>query len=398
MADFLFDQGKNKIEGLPKADINVGLNSKVDSNIIYSENLATKTAAGSRTSNGVTYTSDGNGNIIANGTASSASYYLFYNNQSQLPDTLKAGKTYFCDYWSDDIAITINVNAYDSNGVSTTILDTCFPSKFTIPNDTIGLVCRIKISTGHKANYRLITPRFYDVNSIEFARLKKDKNPPPMLSIIYDDGLEEFNTYIMPIIASKNVPIATAIIPESVGTGSFMDWDTIKNCYVNGAEVLTHFLTYNETEWNTLGTQNISYRFFKSLNSIRSNGIFTPPALVFAGSSSRYAVARSAAHRIFKAGFNASTGGINKYNEIDPYFINRYGTDGKTLNELKTWIDDLLAAKTGWSVWTRHNSNASSEDPTTAAGILSDAIDYAIENGVQIVTVERGLFEYLDIS
>ena len=381
-----------------KNEVNTALATKADVAVLNSSNLAPKTAAGSRTSASVTYTSDGNGNIVANGTASSASYYLFYNNQAALPPMFEAGKTYFCDYWSDDIAITINVNAYNSNGVATTVLDTAFPTKFTLPSDTVGLVCRIKISTGHKADNRYITPKFYSAESLEYSRLKRDKNSPPMLSIIYDDGLDEFNTYIMPIIAAKNVQIATAVIPESVGTGTFMDWATIKNCYLNGAEVLTHFLTHTEAEWNTLGTQAISKKFFESLNAIRSNGIFTPLAFVFAGSSSRYTVVRAAAHRIFRAGFNASNGGINKYGETDPYFINRYGTDGKTLAELKGWVDDLIAAQTGWMVWTRHNSNASSEDPTTAAGILSDVIDYALSKGVQIVTVERGLAEYLDMG
>lgn len=381
-----------------KTQVDADLALKANISILNSGNIAPKTAAGSRTSNDVTYTSDGNGNIIANGTASSTSYYLFYNNQSALPPMFEAGKTYFCDYWSDDIAITINVNAYNSNGDVTTVLDTAFSKKFTLPSDTVGLVCRIKIGTGHKATNRLITPRFYTIESLEYARLRKDKNPQPMLSIIYDDGLEEFNTYIMPIIQAKKIPIASAVVPESVGSTSFMDWSTIKSCYENGAEILTHFNAYSESEWNELGTQAISTRFYKSLNAIRSNGIFTSPAFVFAGSSSRYTVARAAAYRIFKAGFNASNGGINKYGEIDPYFINRYGTDGKTLNELKAWIDDLIASKTGWAVWTRHNSNASGEDPVTAATILSDVIDYALENGVQIVTVERGLAEYLDIN
>jgi hypothetical protein len=176
-----------------------------------------------------------------------------------------------------------------------------------------------------------------------------------------------------------------------------MDWDTIKACYENGAEVLTHFTAFNEETWNSFGTQQISARYYKSINAIRSHGIFTPNALVFSGGSSRYPVSRAAAHRVFAAGFNATNGGINYYGEFDPWFINRCGSDNQTLETLKGWIDDLVSAKTGWMVWTRHNSNATSEDPATAAQMLSDAIDYALSLGVQIVTVERGLAEYLDI-
>ena len=179
---------------------------------------------------------------------------------------------------------------------------------------------------------------------------------------------------------------------------AMMPWEDVIDCYNNGAEVLTHFNAYTETEWNAFGTQDISYRYLKSKNQISAHGIHTPNILVFSGASSRLTVSRKAAMRIFDGGFNASNGGINYYGNIDPYFINRYGTDNQTLETLKGWIDDLVSAGDGWMVWTRHNSNATSEDPTTAAQILSDAIDYALSSGVQIVTVERGLAEYLDMA
>ncbi len=354
-----------------------------------------------RTHNGVIYTTDGAGNYIADGTASSTSYYLIYNNISKLPEFFIPGESYFCDYWSNDLYITINVLAYKSDGTNESILDTAAPKSFTVPLDAVGMVIRIKIGTGHIANNRLIAPKMYATKSLGGVSYKQGKNCDPMLTIIYDDGHSDFNTYIMPIIRAKNIPIATAVVPEAIGQSGYsmlMDWDTIKACYLDGAEVLTHFNTYSESEWIGFGTQQISARYYKSLNAIRAHGIYTPNALVFSGSSSRYPVSRAAAHRVFVAGFNASNGGINYYGEFDPWFINRYGSDNQTLETLKGWIDDLVSAKTGWMVWTRHNSNATSEDPATAAQMLSDAIDYALSLGVQIVTVERGLAEYLDIT
>ena len=99
----------------------------------------------------------------------------------------------------------------------------------------------------------------------------------------------------------------------------------------------------------------------------------------------------------YRAGFAAGGNAINYRGELDPYFIARYSTDGKTLDDLKGWVDDLAGSDTGWMVWMRHNSNASTDDPAEAAAILSDAIDYALAQNVRIVTVERGLNEYLDV-
>ena len=350
------------------------------------------------TSNGVTYTPITNG-YSCTGTASATSYCRLYNQQIELPAGMYAGETYYLDYETPNLGIKVQVLKYVS-GTSTKFAEFDHSGTFTIPSDADGLCIRLYTGNGVKTDC-IVSPKIYAVKSLAYARLHRAKNTSPMLSIIYDDGFKEFDTYIMPIIRQKKVPIATAVISESVAGYSYMmTWAEIQACYADGAEVLPHFGAYTDEEWETFGTQDVSWRYYKTLNAIRAHGIYTPPVLVFSGSSSQRTICRMAAMRIFKAGLNAAGGNINQYGAIDPYYIDRYNADKKTENDLKGLVDDLITAQNGWMIWTRHNGSSVLLDGQTAqdaADALAGAIDYAIAQGVQIVTVERGLAEYLDI-
>lgn len=73
-------------------------------------------------------------------------------------------------------------------------------------------------------------------------------SPPPMLTIIDDDGHTDYKDYLLPFCKEMNAPIATAVTPMrfggTSGVGRYMTLAEIKECHEDGAEVLCHTLTH----------------------------------------------------------------------------------------------------------------------------------------------------------
>lgn len=375
----------------PEGDISSGIEQEI---IESNENILTFSPQ-TYTYQGVTYVTRDDGTCYISGTATSSSYHRILDSRASLPNGFEKGKKYLMDYYAIPIYARIQVRVVDSKGTWTDLIDNNFGGVFEIPQSAVGLQVRYYFGSTFKGHC-FVKPRIFKEGSYYYNKLVNVKKPMPMLSIIYDDGHNEFYSHILPLIESKNVPIATAIIPDNVGVQSDkMTWDKITECYLKGAEIITHCDVKDQAGWDELGVYGVARHYHCLKNTLNNKGFNVPNVLIFAGSSANYQTCREAAFKIFNAGFNASTGGINYCGILDKYNLNRYGTDNKNLSTLKGWIDDLFDAGTGWMVWTRHNSNATSETPETALQILSDAIDYAIEKGIQIVTVERGVNEYL---
>lgn len=89
--------------------------------------------------------------------------------------------------------------------------------------------------------------------------------PPPMLTIIDDDGHLDYKNYLLPFCKEVNAPISTAVTPlrfgGQSGVGRYMTAEEIKECMVEGAEVICH--TYTHTADNAdikhIGVQDGTY-------------------------------------------------------------------------------------------------------------------------------------------
>jgi peptidoglycan/xylan/chitin deacetylase (PgdA/CDA1 family) len=68
--------------------------------------------------------------------------------------------------------------------------------------------------------------------------------PPPMLTLIDDDGHKDFMDYLFPFCKSLNAPIASSATPlrfgGQSGVGRFMTLEELQTCVANGAEVVCH--------------------------------------------------------------------------------------------------------------------------------------------------------------
>ena len=350
------------------------------------------------TRSGVTFTPTQDG-LIINGTATEDCYCKVYDDASALPAGFRPGKTYCLKYYSHDLYLKLHIRTVNASGVWSYACDTYCSSGFTVPEDAVGMQIRFYVPPNIPCENVHAKPEIYEIDTLSLIQADK-KHRKPMLTIIYDDGMADFHTYVLPIIQEKKVPISMAIVPgfaENAASGA-MTWEQVEACFLGGAEVLDHTYAHIAPATRaTMTVEELEHEYLKGRRILQHKGFHPPCALVFNGSTANLANCRTAAYRVYKAGFNASTGGINYPDPPDPYNINRYSTDNKTLKTLTGWIDELVAAGTGWMVWTRHNSNASTEDQAEAAAILSSAIDHALSKNVDIVTVERGLYEYLGI-
>ena len=97
---------------------------------------------------GVTFTVNNDGSITVNGTATSNGTYDFYRSTTALPSWAKLGQTYTLSLTN---AINrLDIFSYDSSGAITNLVSTSgyVTRVFTIPNDAVGMLARIFITSG----------------------------------------------------------------------------------------------------------------------------------------------------------------------------------------------------------------------------------------------------------
>lgn len=362
-----------------------------------------------RTHGGITYTSDGESISITGTCATGGSYIDIYNSENYLPPYFKNGEQYYIEFDGLPSRANITITHKTSEGWQTT--DRLVPltykqAYFTIPNNAISLRIAISINQGYTYN-ETFTPRIYNVKSLKYAQRVKSKSCKPMLTIVYDDGLTQFKDYILPIIQSKKVPIATSIIVSAIEEENprVMTYADVKECYEKGAEVLVHSKERTEQEWGN-SSDVIAYELRTAKHLLESKCCPLPNCYIYSAQSSMYPACRHAAEKEFSIavasgsqGTKAANDGVtNYYGGIDPYYVERRWADGNwTSGEdcetvLKSWIDELAASKTGWQIWTRHNYEVQYESANAAT--LANVIDYALAKGIEIVTMKKGMSEY----
>lgn len=220
---------------------------------------------------------------------------------------------------------------------------------------------------------------------------------PPMISIIDDDGTSGFLTKLLPIIESKNIPIASAVITSFADDeqNGYMTWDEIVDANNRGAEFVSHSDTHLFSP-TSIGDAQMNY--MRSFNKLRAHGVINDRnILVYAGASAAQRNALVGARQIADGAIISSGNSMNYRGYIDPWMIRRYRIDADyqyNLDSMKELIDDCKS-NGGWMIWMIHCS-ASEWDEYNADTSFPQAIDYAIQKGVQIATINHAFKTYVD--
>ena len=371
-----------------KVQINAGVKDAV--------NLIPDIPNGTTTKNGVTFTAY-NGTITASGTASASTYYILAGSSTSVPEGVREGLRYFLNSAISGTGVKVRITSYDASSY-TRLWDSDFPeTAILIPSGTIGFEIALFVVSGATANATANVTFARALSNYKLSNLVVPMNPGAMLTIIDDDGAKGFLTDLVPLIESKHVPIASAIIGSRMGSSDrWMTWDDVQEAYLRGAEILNHtWMHYGESD-ETRTANEIRMDYIKNAHKLNSLGIHTSEILVFPGGSGNLDTCRLAAKRFANAAFIASGNSINKINSINPFRINRYKIESDydyNIDSMKALIDTCHDTG-GWMVWMIHTS--ASVWNASVLNTLSTAIDYAISSGVPIVTAEYGIKKYIE--
>lgn len=359
--------------------------------------LVPRLTNGDTVKNGVTF-SYLNGTTTINGTATSATYFKLFGDINNLPDGITAGLRYFIDIaHSGGKTARIRVEC-KTNGATSYIYDDDRSTSLLIPSGTTGLVIYIYVySTGVVENERMTISLRRALTNYALSNSVLPPNPGAMMTIIDDDGALGFYTQLLPIIKSKHIPIASAIVGSKIGVApAYMTWEQVEECFAEGAEILNHtYMHYGETDETRL-TNEIRMDYTRNANLMQAHNIPTGDIVVYPGGSGNMVTAQAAAKRFASAAFRSNGNKLNLINQIEPFYIDRYRIETEysyNLDQMKGLIDNCLA-KGGWMVWMIHTSSGYNWNEN-ALSAVSQAIDYAISSGLPIVTARYGIERYI---
>lgn len=387
-----------------------------------------------QTKNGLTTTVNVDGSYTLDGTATATAVHKIYESNTALPAGFAVGGKYKMALeagYVGSVAIMINYGSGFEDFISFNSAENSNKFvEFTIPDSAVGMQIKYYPAVNYQYANEVVkfscygwqeggggfnntglpfVPADYEgriqalEKAVESLDGSADVSPEPMLAIIDDDGYKKFTTLLLPIVQEKGVPIASAVVVGNANgensedvTSVVMGWTEVETAYLAGAEILSHtYCHLSQAIAETMTKTQIQQDYQRAQYGMRKHGI-NADGLVFAGNSVSMDICQEACKLVYTYGFKSYGDVINFKGSIDPYKINRYKIepDG-SLNEtdLKALIDTLVSGGTGWMVWMIHTSDGGFQQ--AQADIISTVIDYAIEQGVEIVTTECGVRHYL---
>lgn len=346
--------------------------------------------------------------ITVSGTTTGPFFINYYSNATALPDWWIPGRDVSLIFNATGSATSdmfLRIRYYDAGGTEHTFGDYKESQTISIPEtfDGVGLIIRFFVASGRTVNGS-VRPQL--LNAMSNEELTKRINQgdvftnPPMLTIIDDDGNVGFYTDLLPLVESRGVSISSAVISDRANTeySTHMTWAQIEDASKRGAEIVNH--TFDHLTGDRVANmteQEVWLNYQRARNTLATHGINGAGYLVYAGASGSYDKAQNAAKHSNKCAFRAGGNAINYRGSFDPYYINRYRvqTDGYDYDpdQLKALVDKCLE-EGGWMVWMIHTSETVWTTLNGLAGITA-AVDYAIEKGLPVVSVDTGYRMYI---
>lgn len=222
-----------------------------------------------------------------------------------------------------------------------------------------------------------------------------------MWVITYDDDSKTLIDYALPIHQKYKIPAIFYVIPDHIGTGEdynygpSLNWEDIRTLEQNGFDIGHH--TYQHKSTGYMNRQQLITNIETGNKIFIENG-FSPTHFCHPGGSNTMENSI-----ILTEYFDSCVLTVNALNGYDcnPWRLNRKSSDDYAHNRFK-YIDQLLADDSNDWLMTYHHAIHPDGKVTGVLGEmkcwtptdLSEAIEYAQEKGVEIVTMDDALRTY----
>ena len=214
-----------------------------------------------------------------------------------------------------------------------------------------------------------------------YKELTNHKKRKPIMTIIDDDGRPDVYTKLKPIVELYNIPITSAVVTNRVGVVASMNLTQLKELKSLGFEFVSH--AADHINLTTLTETDIRVQLETSKNWLQENG-FNPEVIVYPYGGLNASI-ELIASQYFRCGVNIDNGSsLINYPPQKTYALERVYLDyGVAL--VKSKIDDAIL-NNGWLILGMHCFYPEWSDVE-----FKEVLDYAILNGIEIVSVSEGM-------
>ena len=210
---------------------------------------------------------------------------------------------------------------------------------------------------------------------------------PYYISFTFDDGyLNQYeNGYS--VIKKNNINgtlyVITGHIDGYFEETRLMSLENIQEMEQSGWEIGSH--TVNHPFLTR--TDNLEYELVKSKKYLEKNGIDPKGISIPFGDYNNIVIEKTKKHYDY---IRTSDWGINNLSSLDRYRLkSRYMFNDTTIDEMKTWVDQVKKSK-GWLIiMVHHVSNNQSKEYTITPEDLSELIVYIKDQNIETKTVSE---------
>ncbi|WP_078390728.1 polysaccharide deacetylase family protein [Shouchella patagoniensis] len=236
------------------------------------------------------------------------------------------------------------------------------------------------------------------------SSLVNHKKPKGYITLVDDDGHKGVYTKLAPLLRQYRIKMTSAVItdrnhgfpipglPAYNPNGAFMSYEMMRELYEEGLiEFVCHTHTHNINHRLTDMTVEEMHHELKTNQDIIRRLGWNHRHLVYPFGSQNAAV-RDVVRQYFDSAFVTSGGVISA--PFDQYRMNRVGVDAPhTANDVKARIDEAVRQNT-WVVLMTHVDQYGGLDLNK----LREIIEYALSQGYEFVTVEKGIQEFGNLA
>ena len=211
-----------------------------------------------------------------------------------------------------------------------------------------------------------------------------------LVSFIDDDGKTEVYTVLSPLYKSLNVPFASAIVPDRVGTTGYMTLAQLKELAADTYNFETMNHTFSHQNLGNSTAPEIHDQVQKAKRWLRDNGFLDDGFVLPYGADN--ALVRKIVAQYYNSCYDFSNDSklFLTFDNIQNALIKRtdFGLSATRLADHKAIIDNISASG-GWVVITTHVLNSGYWDANSAAD-LTELINYIRSKNCKIVTPRDG--------